>query len=831
MNPHDLPVYKSRQKILDSLKENQVIIVESPTGSGKTTQLPIILHEAGYTDRGMIGVTQPRRIAALSVSEYIAKQLQTDFPGFVGYKMRFEDKTNRNTHIKILTDGTLLQEIKHDRNLEAYQVLIIDEAHERSLNIDFILGLVKGLLPFRPDLKIIISSATLKTDEFSQYFNKAPVISIDTPTYPVDVIYKPLKERGYFMTIEDKVAEILAELVKNKEEGDVLIFLSGEKIIKDTMQRLYAEPYQKTLHIIPLYGRLGKEAQEKAFEPTPKGKRKVVLATNIAETSITIDGVTIVIDPGMAKINYYNPKTFTSTLMEEPISKASSNQRKGRAGRTQPGKCYRLYTEDQYVKRPLYTREEIYRTDLSEVVLRMAEIGINDFESFDFINPPGRQGIAGAVQVLKMLDALDDHNHLTDIGKMMVDFPLLPRQSRMIVEAIYRYPRVLKQVIIAAAFLSTNSPFLLPQGEEMEARHAHHSFRDPLGDFVSYLHMFNNYKETKDKDKFCENFYLDKKTMDELINISGQLEEIISERSIPIEGGGDYADYLKAIARGNLQFVCIKTGRGIYRSIAAEQIQIHPGSVMFKESPQFLVAGEVVKTSRVFARSVSPLDKSWLKEVLPTITKELITHKITGDIQDNRRGKSKERREDFTDQTRIEGVVVPIKKTKKGHKTLQLHWEQVKAALAKKKIKELSHLRSLRADLYVNGHLIFENMKSMELFAILNQYNPDRAIIDPISKHKTYVIKNKDNTLIRDLWQVLKINPVSKKSRKMGFIGLETDGQGVYWFRVYPKFFTAVDVSLGSIEYLADDLDIQGEHDDLINLNKLYRQLNNFMSL
>jgi len=835
MIPHNLPVYKSRQRILDSLEKNQVIIVESPTGSGKTTQLPIILHEAGYTDSGVIGITQPRRIAALSVSEYVAKQLGTSFPGFVGYKMRFEDKTNRDTKIKILTDGTLLQEIKHDRRLEAYKVLMIDEAHERSLNIDFILGLVKGLLPERPDLKIIISSATLNTRVFSEYFDGAPIIHIDTPTYPVEINYRPIDKRGEFSTIEDRVADIVKETIKKKVPGDILVFLSGQKLIKDTMAKLYSEAYQKELHILPLYGRLGKEEQEKVFDPAPEGKRKVVLSTNIAETSVTIDGVTIVIDSGLAKINYYNPRTFTSSLIEEPISKASANQRKGRAGRTQPGSCFRLYSKDEFDNRTMFTKEEIYRTDLSEVVLRMAEIGIRDYEAFDFINPPGKRGILGAIQVLKMLDALDEKNGLTEIGRMMVDFPLLPRQSRMIVEAIYRYPSVLRETIRAAAFLSTNSPFLLPQGEEMEARRAHHSFRDQHGDFASYLNLLSAFRDAKNKEKFCQRYYLDIKTMNELVNITDQLEEIVSEKQIPLQSGGPISDYIKAIAKGNIQFVCIRSGRGVYRSIAADQILIHPGSVLFKESPPFIVAGEVVKTSRMYARSVSPIEKSWLKEVSPELTEELFNAKKTTNPSDRDRNQSrtseKNKRLDFNFQTKIDDLIIPLKPGKGGRKILQLHWEQVKAVLRNKKIKDLSYLKGLRADLYVNGTMIFSNIKALELFKILKQYNPDDAIVDNPPREKTYHIKNKGNVLTRDLWMILKVTPLKRKSKKMGYIALETDGQGGYWFKVHTHFMAAVEASLSSLEYLADDLDVLGQHNDMPELNKIYRRLNTFFSM
>jgi ATP-dependent helicase HrpA len=628
INPHDLPVYKEKSRILQALEQHSVIVVESPTGSGKTTQLPLILHEAGYTKKGVVGITQPRRIATLSVSEYIAQQIDAEVGGFIGYKMRFEDITSPETRLKIMTDGTLLQEMKHDPLLTAYSVLMVDEAHERSLNIDFILGLLKTILAQRPDFKVIISSATINSQIFKDYFDDCPVVYIDTPVFPVDLHYLEL-EYGQRAdeALVDTIQLVVEREVVGKEDqdskGDILIFLPGEKNIKDTVHALSTAKYHHDLFIIPLYGRLSKEEQERVFIPTPEGKTKVVVSTNIAETSITIDGITVVIDSGLAKLNHYNPRTFTSSLIETPVSKASANQRKGRAGRTQPGTCYRLYSKQDFDRRPLYTLEEILRTDLSEVVLRMSELGIRDFESFDFLSPPGKTGIFGAVETLNLLGALKEDNSLSTVGQMMALFPLLPRHSRILIEAVHRYPNVIYEATIATAFLSTGNPYLLPQGEEIEARKAHHAFRDPAGDFVSYLRLFDKYTGNRKKDEFCHSYYLDRKAMDEIVNVQGQLEEIISRQGIPISSGGSLKEYLCAIATGLIQFVCVSAGRGTYRSLTAEKILIHPGSVLFQERPAFIVAGEIVRTSRMWARSVSSLEKDWLKEISPALSSDL----------------------------------------------------------------------------------------------------------------------------------------------------------------------------------------------------------------
>ena len=494
-----LPVYEQKQRILDTLKDNQVIVVQSPTGSGKTTQIPVILYEAGYAQSGMIAVTQPRRIAALSVSEFISKQLNTSYPGLVGYKMRFEDKTDATTKIKIMTDGILLQEMKLDPWLSKYSVIMVDEAHERSLNIDFVLGLLKRVLAERKDFRVIVSSATMNAEAFSAYFDGCPIVTIDTITYPVTLVYDPPSISASTITeaatdaLLSKICNTVDRILDNNESGGILIFLPGEKIIKDCLWKLDHSHFARKIFTLPLYGRLAKEEQEKVFDPAPFGKKKIIISTNIAETSVTISDITTVIDAGLAKLNFYNPRTFTSSLIETAISKASCNQRKGRAGRTQPGTCYRLYSRLDYDSRPLYTTEEIYRTDLSEVVLRMAELGITNFQDFDFISPPGKEGIIGAVDTLNMLKALDSDNSLSTIGKLMVEFPLEPRISRIIIEAIMKYPNVIEESLIAASFLSANSPFLLPPGEEMEARKAHHNFRDIQGDFVSYLNIFKGY--------------------------------------------------------------------------------------------------------------------------------------------------------------------------------------------------------------------------------------------------------------------------------------------------------------------------------------------------
>jgi HrpA-like RNA helicase len=633
MNYLELPVYKNHKKILSALNENQAVVVESPTGSGKTTQLPVILHEAGYSQKGIVGVTQPRRIAAVSVSEFIARQMGTPLGDLVGYKMRFEDRTNNRTKIKIMTDGMLLQEMKLDPWLSKYGVIVVDEAHERSLNIDFTLGLLKRVLENRRDFKVIISSATINAQVFCDYFGGCPVVKIDAQRFPVTLIYDPPATEDELL---EKIEIIVTRFITEKRGGDILVFLSGEKGIKDCMDRLALSRVGGKLHLLPLYGRLGKEEQERVFDAAPKGKTKVVLSTNIAETSVTIEGITAVIDSGLSKLNWYNPNTFTSSLIEAPVSKASADQRKGRAGRTCEGNCYRLYTRNDFENRPQFTTEEIFRTDLSEVILRMADLGITGFEDFDFISTPGKEGLAAGIETLNLLKALESDRTLSSIGKMMTEFPLAPRQSRIIVEAILHYPKVIRETLIAAAFLSTQSPYILPPGEETEARKAHSRFSDDNGDFVSYLKIFKAFCDSRDKAKFCSRNYLDEKAMAEIVNVVAQLELILAGLNIPvlendaaIHGGtNDVGDYLCCIGTGMIQFVCVRDGKSgasergggasrsdassrrcTYSSLTEDKITIHPGSVMFRSSPQYIVAGEIVRTSRMYAMSVSPLPR------------------------------------------------------------------------------------------------------------------------------------------------------------------------------------------------------------------------------
>jgi ATP-dependent helicase HrpA len=794
MQANQLPISLHKESILRALADHQVIVVESPTGSGKTTQIPQILLKAGYAELGLIGITQPRRIAAVSVAEFIARQQNTRIPERVGYKMRFEDRTSEATRIKIMTDGILLQEMKADPWLSRYSLLMVDEAHERSLNIDFILGLLKQVLEQRPGFKVIVSSATINAELFSTYFDECPVVKIDAPSFPVEVFYQPMREEHSPDEIIEKISAIVDK--ERRRGGDILIFLPGEAAIKSCIAALQALPGARKLEILPLYSRLSAEEQEKVFAEVP-GKTKVVVATNIAETSVTIDGVRCVIDPGWAKLNFYNPRNYTASLIEVPVSRASSNQRKGRAGRTRPGVCHRLYSPEDFRKRPLFTREEILRTDLSEVVLRMAELGIRDFEQFDFLSPPGKDGIVSAIETLKILDALDEKRELTALGRRMIAFPLLPRLSRIIVEAMERYPGVLEEVLIGVSFLSARSPFLLPAGEEMAARKAHHGFQDPQGDFVSYLKMFKAFVASGNKEAFCAGSYLDARTMHEIRNIKVQLEEIVSEMGFSPDSGGPMEDYLCAISRGLIQFVCVQSARGTYASLTAGRILIHPGSVMFRENPRFIVAGEIVRTSRMYARSVSPLKKEWLKRISPLIYRSLVT-----EMGKPPAGKKKR---EFTDTIKIGSEIFRLGAGKGNQKVALLPWEKVRGLMERTDRTLLPDYGKLRGVILYRNYEILNGERLKTILYLVPRLSLDKGILSRVPATAVDLPAGSSRRLPELLKQMLKPCRLKKKSRRLGFTALITDNMGKYRLTPARNFSRALAVSMSSLEALADE--------------------------
>jgi HrpA-like RNA helicase len=825
-----LPVYQHRQEIIDCLEENQVLVVESPTGSGKTTQLPIILHEAGFDNNLCVGITQPRRIATLSVCDFIKKQVE-DTDSFVAYKMRFNDTTTTSTKIKIMTDGILLMELKTDPLLKNYSVILVDEAHERSLNIDFILGMLKQVMAQRPEFKVIISSATINTKKFSAFFDDCPVISIKSKIFPIEEIY--INENfSNDDILHNRIVSIVKDNAKEKN-GDILIFLPGEFDIKNCIKALVKSDPENQLVIYPLYGRLSKEEQEEVFTKTPEGKTKVVVSTNIAETSITIDNIAIVIDSGLAKINFYNQKNFTSSLVTLPISKSSAMQRRGRAGRTRSGKCYRLYSKKSYTSRDMYTLEEILRTDLSEVVLRMSDLGLYDYEHFPFITRPNKDAIKSAEHTLKIIDAIDENRRLTKIGEFMVKFPLLPRHARVVVEAIYNYPSVINEVIIAIAFLSSKTPFILPPDKVEEARSAHKAFNnDRYGDFASYLTLFKTYVSIEvknDRMEFCKKNYLDYQSMQEIVHIVEQLGEIISENDIPLTGNGSMHDYICCIASGLKQFICIKEYGYMYNTLFANQVFIHPGSADFRNLPKYIVAGELVQTSRLFARSVSPIKEEWLDDIQKGLKYDL-EEKLSS-IDSNKNSKKNKRRDrDKVRETNIKGGSITIYsrnykifKLKSGKRELniaRIPYEDIEY-LSRKHYHTKKPIQNIKAEVVYQGRIIQKNGSFYSLLGLVDKYNNPKTSITFLPK-SNYSAEDCQE-LINNFDKILKLTPQGKNDYY--FIKLHASKNSTYFYEPCKDYSKALNDSLFALLELMEDLKQLEERDQYSKVQKYYYKL------
>jgi ATP-dependent helicase HrpA len=615
----ELPIYKHQAEINDALEKHQVIVVEGPTGCGKTTQLPrILLRNPKLT--GRIALTQPRRIAAVSVAMRIAKEIGVELGEEVGYAIRFDDKTSENTLVKVMTDGILLQESRSDHLYSNYKVIIIDEAHERSLNIDLALGLLRLALDKRADLRVIISSATIKAEQFQNFFAspsrpQVPLISIKSRTYPVEFRYKAVP-RGERRAMPETLVSEVKRIHQSGGEGHILAFLPGQAAIMDCVKLLEqsarTDSRFRDLWIMPLYGQLPREEQEKVFEQR-SGYRKVVLATNIAETSITIPDVRFVIDSGIAKIPRFNNMTNIMTLKEEPISKASMAQRAGRAGRTAPGLAIRLYAEESLDKRPDFTDEEITRLDLSEVLLRLIDLGIHDVENFPLPTKPPLRAINDALHALRKMDAIDERNYLTPIGEKMTPYPLLPKLARAVVEAGLRFPNVLEEVIFASAYLSVKSPFMFPPGKEIQARRAHARLASAKGDLITAIQSIRKYIQSEEREVFCRKFYLDPDIMAFILKSAQQLMEISESMGFQAGTCEDENDVIRVfLVSYGAQYLQRKANT--YLSSTGEYISLHPSSALFDIKPRLIMAIEFVQSTRTYAQQASTLRSSWLKE-------------------------------------------------------------------------------------------------------------------------------------------------------------------------------------------------------------------------
>ena len=634
--PDSLPVSQKRDDIAAAILNNQVVIIAGETGSGKTTQIPKICLDLGLGIDGMIGHTQPRRLAARTVANRIAEELDSELGEHVGYKIRFNDNVSKKSYIKLMTDGILLAEIQQDRFLSKYDVLIIDEAHERSLNIDFILGYLKQLLNRRPDLKVIITSATIDPERFSKHFNNAPMIEVSGRTFPVEVRYNALAEqedgheRDQIQGIVDAVDELQSEGL-----GDILVFLNGEREIRDTADALNKLKLRDT-EVLPLYARLTNAEQNRIFQSHVG--RRVVLATNVAETSLTVPGIKYVIDPGTARISRYSYRTKVQRLPIEAISQASANQRMGRCGRVSAGICIRLYSEEDFNNRPEFTDPEIQRTNLASVILQMHALGLGDVANFPFVQPPDSRNITDGLKLLEELGAIDisnsDHNkRLTSVGVALAKLPIDPRLARMVMEA--NTNGCLNEVMVITAALSIQDPRERPMEKQQAADEQHRRFYDKESDFITFVNLWNYIKQQQDElsssqfRRLCKKDYLAYMRVREWQDIYSQLSQVVKELGFTVntisvneDGVISNSDNVhKALLAGMLSHIGFKDKDQDYLGARNSKFNIFPGSGLFKKQPKWTMVAELVETSRLFGRIAAKIQPEWIEPLATHLNK------------------------------------------------------------------------------------------------------------------------------------------------------------------------------------------------------------------
>ena len=617
--PPELPISSCREEIVAAIRRHRVLVIAGDTGSGKTTQLPKMCLEAGRGSRGLIGCTQPRRIAAVAMAERVGEELRD--PAAVGYRIRFSDRTSETTRIKFMTDGILLAESRSDRLLRAYDTVIIDEAHERSLNIDFLLGHLKGLLARRDDLRLVISSATIDTERFSAHFDDAPIIEVSGRTFPVRILYEEQDGDGTY--VEQAVARSL-ELASLPEQGDILVFMPTERDIMETVDALAHHLGDQAL-VLPLFGRLQGADQRRIFRPA--GRRKIIVATNIAETSITVPGIRYVVDTGLARQARYNVRARTTSLQVSRVSQASCRQRAGRCGRTGPGVCVRLYSEEDYLARPEYTLPEIQRSNLAEVILQMIALDLGDPRTFPFIDPPSPGAIREGYQVLRELGALDGRGRITGRGRTMARLPLDPRIARIIIEGAEL--GALREITIIAAALSIQDPRVRPADQEAKADEAHRCFADEQSDFLSFVNIWNAFHASGGKlrsasrlRRFCKRNFLSWQRMREWFDVHDQIRRQLSQgnkkKSTRFHANTEPASYAaihQALASGFLRNIGQRREKNRYLAAGGREIMLFPGSALYNRGGSWIVAAELVETSRLFARTAAVIEQEWLERL------------------------------------------------------------------------------------------------------------------------------------------------------------------------------------------------------------------------
>ncbi|WP_028320064.1 ATP-dependent RNA helicase HrpA [Desulfatiglans anilini] len=625
--PENLPITSRKDDLIRAIQGHRVVIVAGETGSGKSTQLPKMCLAAGRGIAGRVGCTQPRRIAAATIARRVAEELGEELGRSVGYKVRFKDRTDPRAYIKVVTDGMLLAETQGDRHLFEYDTLIIDEAHERSLNIDFLLGILRNLLEVRPELKVIVTSATLDTAKFSAFFGDAPVIEVSGRMYPVEVVYRPLdpeRESEGDLTYVDLAVEAVDSLRKARLPGDVLIFMPTEQDILETCERLEGRHFPGVT-VLRLFARLPASEQGRVYAVSGP---KIVVATNVAETSLTIPGIRYVIDTGLARISRYVPRTRTTSLPISPISISSADQRKGRCGRVQNGVCIRLYSEEDYASRAPFTPPEVLRSNLAEVILRMIALGLGDIAAFPFVDRPNPRSVKDGFDLLEELGAIRRRGRkvlLTEKGRLMARMPLDPKIARMMLEAVHE--GCVDETAVIAAALSVQDPRERPLDKAAQADQMHAPFKDPDSDFVTLLNIWNRYhghwaglKTQNQMRRFCRTQFLSFPRMREWMYIHEQIVSILNERRLkgpaePAAAGLDplYDRLHRAVLSGFLSNIALRKEKNLYQAARGREVMVHPGSSLFNKGRPWIVAAEIVKTSRLFARTVARIDPGWLE--------------------------------------------------------------------------------------------------------------------------------------------------------------------------------------------------------------------------
>ncbi|GKX57987.1 ATP-dependent RNA helicase HrpA [Leminorella grimontii] len=627
--PPSLPVSEKRETLLAAIRDHQVVIIAGETGSGKTTQIPKLCLELGRGVKGVIGHTQPRRLAARTVASRIADELNVPLGDAVGYKVRFNDKIGDNTLVKLMTDGILLAEIQQDRLLTQYDTIIIDEAHERSLNIDFILGYLRQLLPKRPDLKVIITSATIDPQRFSRHFNQAPIVEVSGRTYPVEVRYRPIAEesddgdRDQQQAILDAVDELMREA-----PGDILVFMSGEREIRDTADALNKQNLPHT-EILPLYARLSNAEQNRVFQSHVG--RRIVLATNVAETSLTVPGIKYVIDPGTARISRYSARTKVQRLPIEPISQASANQRKGRCGRVSDGICIRLYSEQDFLSRAEFTDPEILRTNLASVILQMTAIGLGDIAAFPFVEAPDKRNIQDGVRLLEELGAIESFDEgksrLTAVGRQLAQLPIDPRLARMVIEG--QKNGCVREVMIITSALSIQDPRERPLEKQQASDEKHRRFSDKDSDFIAFVNLWNYLAEQQKAlsssqfRKLCKSDYLNYLRVREWQDVYTQLRQVVKELGFPVNSvPAEYREIHMALLSGLLSHIGQKdVEKQEFTGARNARFAIFPGSGLFKKPPKWTMVAELVETSRLWGRTAARIEPEWVESLAQHLIK------------------------------------------------------------------------------------------------------------------------------------------------------------------------------------------------------------------